>query len=192
MYRFNFNLIPEKPKEIVIKEEKRETTSLYFAFLPLLSVSIAIGLMLFNEFVIDTRVSAWEEAELSKENQIQTFRSIVQRHAEFVEKSNLLEPQVIKDVEPERFFRLSQQILEELNNQGVQASINSYKRNSDGSFEIVFGLNDIVNATNLLKVLEEIDEVQTPNTNNLITSEADGSIILTVSFFLIKPEEEEF
>ncbi|HEX9804074.1 MAG TPA: hypothetical protein VGA67_00165 [Candidatus Dojkabacteria bacterium] len=183
MQRFNFNLLPEKPKELVVKEERRETTALYIAFFPLISVAIALGIIIFNGVVITERVSTFEETLASREATIETYRGIVERNIELVNKSILLEEPISRELEPGRFFDLAEQFLSEL---PFSAEISSYGRESDGSFELVLTFEDIQRAGDLMRVFESIDTVNDPNIENISNDVETGMAIITINFFLVE------
>lgn len=190
MRTFAFNLLPEKPKEIVEKEIKRDNAALYFAFMPLLSICIAIGLILFNELLIKTRIEEWKKSDEARDVKIETYRPVVKRYSEFVDKSVLLDPQVSKDIAPERFFALSDELLQKLSEQGIAATINSYKRDSDGSFAIVVIFDNLNSSGQVLRTFESIEQIQNPNTDNLFFNSETQQTTLSVNFNLKVIEEE--
>ncbi len=182
MHRFSFNLLPEKPKELIEKEEQRESVSLYFAFLPLIAIVLAIGAMIFNEMIVANRVQVWKNSESERDVQIESYRQVVLDKYEFVEKSNLLLDQVEKDVAPERFFELTDQLLSQY---PFDVSIEGYGRNPDGSFDLELAVTDLNNVGSVIKAFEEVPTVVVPNADKIVSSEVENNIVITVNFFLI-------
>lgn len=185
MHRFSFNLLPEKPKELIEKEEQRESISLYFAFLPLLSIVFAIGAMIFNEMIVANRVTVWKNSESARDVTVESYRDVVLKKYEFVEKSNLLLEQVEKDVAPESFFKLTDELLAQY---PFDVTLDGYGRNSDGSFDLELAIKDLNYTGAILKAFEEVPTVVAPNTDKVITNSTDGTVIVTVNFFLIDEE----
>jgi len=134
MKTFGFNLIPGKDKEVIVKEEKRDTLSVYSAFLPFISVVIWLSLVMFNKLVVYESKKEWTGLINSKQMQIDNeFHDVRLRHGELVVKTQILGELVTKDIKPEILFILTGRIFP-VTESGIR--VIGYGRKSDGSFDI--------------------------------------------------------
>jgi len=186
MHRFNFNLLPEKPKEIIVKEQKRESTSLYIAFMPLLAVIVGLFFIFLNEVVVQSSVDTWQNAVNERNKKIQTYRTNVSQNVEFVQKTELLSEPVLKDVEPENFFDLTEELLQKLS---FKAEIQEYGRSPDGSFDITLEVDNINRTGDVLIAFESLSQVQLPNIHAINRDLYSDKADISVNFFLIEPEK---
>jgi hypothetical protein len=140
MMKFKFNLLP---KETFIKREKiREKfdkTLIGSSVLPLIGISIWILIFLFN-YSIKFQIAERDNLIRSNDDLISTYSEFRRDRAFLVAKMNILESIIDNDVNPDIFFGLVREILD---NTGVLASINSYGRNQDGRFEVGFEVDSI-------------------------------------------------
>jgi hypothetical protein len=187
MYRFSFNLLPQKSKEVIEKEEERESTSLYIAFLPLFAVIVGVGFILFNQIIVENSLSNWEAAIQERDNTIQSFRTDVAENLEFAQKTELLLEPVQKDVDPEKFFTLSELLLTEIQ---FPAVIESYGRSANGAFDLTISFDDIYNAASIVRTFEQTEQIKLPNTESLKTNLFDESAEIAINFFIIEEEEQ--
>jgi len=134
MKTFSFNLIPGKDKEVIVKEEKRDTLSVYTAFLPFVSVVIWLSLVMFNKLVVYESKKEWTGLVDSKQMRIDNeFHDVRLRHGELVIKTQILGELVTKDIKPEILFILTERIFP-VAEPGVR--VIGYGRKSDGSFDV--------------------------------------------------------
>jgi hypothetical protein len=187
MHRFTFNLLPQKSQEEVERAEKRDSNAITLALLPLMAVVVAIAVMLFNNLFMDERIEELNQEISRQENSIESYRQVVTKNAEFVRKSEILVEPIERDVEPERFFSLSDEILGELR---FPTSIQSYGRSNDGSFEIRLSFEELVNIISVLTEFESSQEVQQTNTDALSHNVNNDSVNVTINFFLVDDEDE--
>jgi hypothetical protein len=181
MQRFSFNLLPEKPKELVVKEEVRENTSLYIAIFPLVAVLIGIGMMLFNNLIIVKAVVKSKTDKQDSDTQLQGYQQVLIKDMEFAQKTNLLQQPITNDIAPERFFNLSARLVAGL---PFPATIQKYGRNEDGSYNILINVNKLENAATAMKAFETDSEVKALNTNSVNTDIVSGNTTVTITFFI--------
>lgn len=131
MKTYGFNLLPQKSRSLVKKENKRDNYSVAVALLPFLSVVIWLIIVLINNLIIEQYKLRWQESINKSNNTINTeLQPILIKHGELVTKTNALAGLVSVDVNPERLFILLDQIYQ----QDPTFSISGYGRNRDGSF----------------------------------------------------------
>lgn len=187
MHRFTFNLLPEKPKELVVKEEKRESTALFLAILPLFAVLVGTGLMLFNFFIVKQNLTTWENSNKERDTKILGFSQAVVKGLEFIQKTELLAEPVEKDVEPEQFFDLIEELLSKLE---FDAEVIKYRRNSDGSFDIVISFKGLDKTGDLIAAFETLNKVKAPSARNINVDLTQGDRIeATINFFVEDDED---
>ena len=187
MQRFNFNLLPQKSKKVLEKEDERESRSLWIAFLPLIAILITIGMILFNNLVIKNNVRIWENALSDRENRLVTYRSNLERNLEFVTKTDLLANPVQKDVEPERFFSLTEELLSTIE---FRADVKKYGRNSDGSFDITFITDSLDYSGDLLYAFENMIGIKAASLRSVNVNLTDYSTETVVNFFVAENDIE--
>lgn len=187
MYRFNFNLLPEKPKEEIEKEAQRENTSLYLAIFPLITVVIGIVLMFINFYIVSNPLKSWQDSVAKSEQDILNFLPVIRQNVEYAAKTDLLAEAVSKDVEPKKFFEISDSILGSL---PFSATIQRYGRDADGSFLIVLDVDQTLDKTSdILTTFEKHPEIKLASTDGLTTKETATGFELTVRFYLNTEED---
>lgn len=131
---FSFNLVPEKPKELIVKEEERDISSVYTAVLPLFAVLVWIGALLFNGLLVEKTKATWQKSIDTKNARIQSeFLPAIIQNGELVVKTKALAELIVKDIKPENLFRITEEIFP-TKETGVE--ISGYGRDADGSFKI--------------------------------------------------------
>lgn len=148
MKTFSFNLLPQKTKEQVHKEEKRDQTGLYTAVFPLLATIIWLGITLFNGIYLQSKIKDLSEQIAVKQGRVEgEFLPVRIQHGELVIKTAALAEVIDKDIKPESLFILTQKIFP---TEDPQIQITGYGRYSDGGFGINLTastyekLNDVV------------------------------------------------
>lgn len=166
MSTFSFNLLPKKSKQTIDREVKRDSYSVYYSLLVLLGVMMWLGLLLFNNFVVDSKRADWELSNQRKTEKINNeYQDIRELHGELVIKTNSLEPLLIKDVDPEVIFLVADEVFPS-NEQGIE--IVGYGRNDDGSFSISVAASDellIAQKARSLRELPLVKELQVDTVN---------------------------
>ncbi len=133
MKTYGFNLLPQKPRSLVKKEDKRDNYSVSVALLPFLSVVIWLAVVLTNNLVIETYRSSWENSvNESKQTINVALAPILVQHGELVAKTNSLSNVILNDIKPEQLFILLDQIYQS----DPTFTINGYGRNGDGTFYV--------------------------------------------------------
>jgi hypothetical protein len=136
MKSYGFNLLPQKSKAIIRKEEKRDNFSVSTAVLPLTSVFIWLVLVLVNNLYIEASKRTWENSiNLKKQLITGELAPILIKNGEMVAKTNILAEVIKKDIQPEQLFVLIDQIYQK---QDPTFKILGYARNSTGSFSVEF------------------------------------------------------
>jgi len=136
MKTYGFNLLPQKSRVVVKKEEKRDNYSVLVAFLPLVSVIIWLALILFNNLVIENYKQNWQKVIAEDNNVINVeLASTLVTHGELVTKTNALGEVVTRDIQPEQLFVLIDTIYSTSDPTFV---ITGYGRNEDSSFFIKY------------------------------------------------------
>lgn len=134
MKTYSFNLLPQKSKALVHKEEKRDNYSIAVAILPLTAVIIWLTLVLVNVFILGDTKRSLEKRIASYENYIQNDLSpILIAHGEMVLKTNALANVIEKDIKPEQLFSLIDKIYSK---QDPTVKVDGYYRNTNGSFSV--------------------------------------------------------
>ncbi len=136
MKSYGFNLLPQKSKAIIRKEEKRDNYSISTAILPLSTVFVWLALVIINNLFIETNKRSWE-ADIAQKNQTISgeLAPILIKNGEMVAKSNVLASVIKMDIQPEQLFILIDQIYQK---QDPTFKINGYSRSNDGSFSVAF------------------------------------------------------
>jgi len=134
MKTYAFNLLPQKSRSLVKKEEKRDNYALLITIFPLLGVILWLSMVLIDKMVIDYYDAIWKNTISDKKSHIeQQLMPVLIQHGELVQKTNSLSNVVTKDVKPEQLFVLLDKIY---SNQDSTFTISGYGRNPDGSFSV--------------------------------------------------------
>lgn len=134
MAKFKFNLLPQKSKETVLKERKRDNYNIYYLFLVLFGIILWAGLMAVNTLVVDRSITQWKEINKNKQYALDTdFLETRRIHGELVTKTKSIAPLLINDIDPEEVFRVAEDIFPVTEG---DVKIVGYGRNTDGSFTI--------------------------------------------------------
>lgn len=133
MKTYGFNLLPQKSRALVKKEEKRDNYSVSVALLPFLSVVIWLAVVLANNLVIESYRTSWQSS-VDESNQTinQALAPVLIQHGELVAKTNSLSNVILNDIKPEQLFILLDQIYQS----DPTFTINGYGRNQDGTFYV--------------------------------------------------------
>lgn len=134
MKTFAFNLLPQKSRALVKKEDKRDNYALLVTIFPLLGVILWLLMVLLDGLVIGYYQKQWENTIASRKATIeQDLLPILINHGELVQKTNSLSNVITKDIKPEQLFILLDEIY---SNQDSTFNIVGYGRNEDGSFVV--------------------------------------------------------
>lgn len=176
-----FNLIPEKPKELIKKEEERDTSAVYTAILPLFAVVLWLVVVLFNGLVINRVKTNWQSAVNQKQSQIETtYKPVLVEHGELVIKTQALSEVIIKDIRPEKVFELTE-ILFPLPEPGV--SIIGYGRDKDGSFNVNLTTDDYGLLAKIVRRFNNYDGITGTNLKSANLNTADQQVEAVINFF---------
>lgn len=181
MKTYGFNLLPQKPRSLVRKENKRDNYSVAIAILPLTGVIIWLGIILINFLIIEPNRTAWQ-TQVEQDTAFITvdLAPILVKNGEMVTKTNALAKVVDKDVKPEQLFLLIEQIY---GNQDPTFKIEGYGRNTDGSFNVNFSAisyTRLAEITRRFSAATNIERVKLESASlNVKTNLVNG----TISFF---------
>ncbi|MFQ5493710.1 MAG: hypothetical protein ACE5DX_06150 [Candidatus Dojkabacteria bacterium] len=169
MKSFSFNLLPEKPKEIQIKEEGRDRSAVYTAILPLFAVILWLGLVLFNGLVVNAVRDNWQSAVDQKNARIDSeFLATLTQHGELVKKTQALARVIVKDIKPEELFILTE-ILFPVPESDVL--INGYGRDRDGSFNVTITTDTYLKFAEITRRFNNYEGIRDVNIKNISLDE---------------------
>jgi hypothetical protein len=170
-YKKNFNLIP---KEIYTKrEQKRQSkdkTVFYSAIFPFLAIVVwLIFLLLRLDVTKDIR--NYKNDTLQVQNEIQKYEVEKLTNAELVLKTKLLKEIVKNDVNPEDFFKIVQ---DTINESGKSIKVLEYGKNNTGDFSITGNSDTLEDITDIVRIFREhkrlnelkLNSVNYPNENS--------------------------
>ena len=177
---FDFNLLPKKSKDLIEKESKRDSYSMYYSFLILFGVVIWLGLVLFNSFVVDKSRKEWEEINLEKESKVRNeYIAIREIHGELVAKTNSIAPIISKDIDPETLFLVADEVFP-LNEGNVK--IVGYGRNPDSTFSIDISTKNFALIGQKARKLKNLDIVSELHIDEINYSSSQGNILARFNF----------
>lgn len=183
MKTFGFNLLPSKPKALVVKEEKRDNYSVYTAFLPLMGAIVWISLVVFNGLVIDKHKQDWiTQVEAHKASIAVQYTGTQVVHGELVVKTNTLAGVIQKDIQPEQLFNLTDELFPQAD---PTFTIKGYGRETDGSFNVTV---DAVSYQRLAEVARRFSDYEKITKVSIKTAQLDpkkNEINGVISFFFI-------
>lgn len=186
MKSFGFNLLPQKSKEVIIEEDKRDRTSVFTALLPLLGVTLWLLLVLFNGLVVDGVKANWEKAIIQKENRINTeFLPVRIQHGELVIKTRTLSELVLKDIKPETLFILTETIFP---TEEADVEIIGYGRNDDGSFSLALRTGDHEKFAEITRRFSNYEGAETVTISSIFDNPQENYVQGLINFFI----DEEF
>lgn len=182
MKTFAFNLLPQKTKDEVQSEEKRDKTSVYTALLPLLAVLVWLLLVFVNGmFLSDMKIEAQTEVDIRQRRIDQEFLPVRIQHGELVIKTRSLADLIQLDIKPEILFVLVEDIFP-YEESGVE--IIGYGREDDGSFNISVQADSYLKFSEVVRRFSNYDGVFDVSisgvSESLETGEVTGSIIIMI------------
>lgn len=183
MKTYGFNLLPQKSRSLIKKEDKRDNYSIAVAILPFLSVVIWLVVILANAILLESNISRWESQIQEKNNKINVeLAPILIKHGEMVVKTNALGGVVNSDINPERLFIL----LDEIYQEDPTFTIVGYGRNDDGSFYVNVNAISELRMSEVARRFEDyryIDDVRLTNvTLDMDTNTVSGTIQFTFNY----------
>lgn len=138
MKTFSFNLLPQKTKEQIVKEDKRDQTSLYTAIFPLLATLIWLSIVVYNGTFLQKQIADLQNSIAEKNDKIERqYLPLRIQHGELVIKTSALSTLIQKDIKPESLFILTEKIFPVTDPDIV---IIGYGRYADGTFNITIGV----------------------------------------------------
>lgn len=192
MKTYGFNLLPQKSRALVKKEDKRDNYSVAVALLPFLSVVIWLIVVLINSLVVESYKQSWQNAVNQKNERINVqLAPILIQHGELVSKTNSLAGVVVNDINPERLFLLLDQIYQ----QDPTFTINGYGRNEDGTFFVNIVAQDYLRLSEVTRRFTEyrfIENVTLVNsTYDDKSNTVQGTIKFMFNYYEIEPQAQE-
>lgn len=180
MKTYGFNLLPQKSRALVRKEDKRDNYSVAIAILPLTSVIVWLSLILINVYIVDASKLKLEAQVKQKQNYITTDLSdILVANGEMVTKTNALAGVIQKDVQPEQLFVLIDKIY---SNQDPTFNITGYSRNTDGTFSVTLSAISYTRLAEVVRRFEVDDSITEVKLSNTAHDSKTNLVNGTISF----------
>lgn len=181
MKSYTFNLLPQKQRSLVKKEDKRDNYSVMVTILPLIGVVIWLVLILLNGLVIENYRLSWQKTIDARNNTINyDLVPILMKHGELVVKTNGLENVITKDVKPEQLFVLIDQIY---SNQDLSFKIIGYGRKDDGSFQVSIIATNYLRFSELTRRFSSYKYINNVKIDSVIYNEKANNVSGIISFF---------
>ena len=188
MKSYTFNLLPQKKRSLVKKEDSRDNYSITVTILPLIGVVIWLIFVLLNGLVIDNYKLSWEKTIQDRKNVISyDLAPILMRHGELVVKTNGLSEVITKDIKPEQLFVLIDQIY---SNQDSSFKIVGYGRKDDGSFQVSIVATDYKRFAEITRMFTLYKYINTVKIDTVAYSEIANNVSGDISFFFIYDNSE--
>lgn len=179
-----FNLLPKKSEDLIQKEKKRDSYSIYYTFLVFFGVVLWLGLVVFNSFVVDRSTKQWEEVNREKLNKINNEYAQTRRiHGELVIKTRSIAPLLDKDIDPEAIFKVAEQAFSI--NEGDVAIV-GYGRNKDGSFTISISATNPQVISEKARSLRNLNMVKDLSVDKVSQSPLGNQFIADFNFLVDK------
>jgi hypothetical protein len=183
MKTYGFNLLQQKSRVLVKKEEKRDNYSVLVAFLPLVSVVVWLALILLNNLVIENYKQTWVRAVNDDNAIINTeLATTLVTHGELVAKTNALGDVVLKDIQPEQLFVLIDTIY---SISDPTFTITGYGRNQDGSFFISYNAISYARFSEVARRFSTYQHIQDVYVKDASLDEKSGLVSGRVNFNFI-------
>lgn len=181
MKSFAFNLLPQKPRAIVKKEENRDDYSVMVTILPLIGVILWLVLVLVNNMVIENYKKTWESSIKSKTDFINyDLAPILMKHGEIVLKTQNLADVITKDIKPEQLFVLLDEIYA---NQDLSFKIVGYGRKEDGSFQVTIQADNNLRLAEVTRKFSSYKYISKVKIDNATLDEITNKVTGIISFF---------
>jgi hypothetical protein len=188
MKSFTFNLLPQKARSLVKKEEKRDNYSVMVTVLPLMGVIIWLILILLNGLVVENYRQSWEKIVADRNNTINyDLVPIMMKHGELVVKTNGLEDVITKDIKPEQLFVLLDEIY---SNQDLSFKIIGYGRKDDGSFQVSIVATDFLRISELTRRFATYRYINGVKIDTAVYDEKANNVNAVISFYFNYEQSE--
>ncbi len=169
---FEFNLLPERSREEIAKLVERDDSVLYSFILIFVSIFAYLLLNLIQLFLIDVRIATNNGRINSLNTQVESFDSIRSVNGELIRKSSSLKEALTKDIKPNRFIEISNQIV-----QG-NGNILNYEREDSGLFVLNIRINNPQDAIQILERGKSNESLQNLYVRRIDTSNPGQSVLL--------------
>jgi hypothetical protein len=184
MFNKGFNLLPKKSNELILKEKKRDSYSIYYTFLVFFGVVLWLGLVVFNSFVVDRSTNDWKAVNKEKQDKINNEYAQTRKiHGELVVKTKSIAPLLEKDIDPETIFKVAEQAFSITEG---DVAIVGYGRNKDGSFTISISASDSRNIAEKARGLRNLSMVKDLSVDKVSQSPVGNQLIADFNFLVDK------
>lgn len=184
MNNSGFNLLPKKSEELRLKEQRRDSYSVYYTFLVFFGVVLWLGLVIFNTFVVDRSTNDWKEINKEKTNKINNEYAQTRRiHGELVVKTKSVAPLLKNDIDPETVFLVAEQAFSI--NEG-DVSIVGYGRNEDGSFTISIAATNHIVVAEKARSLRNLNMVKDLSVDKVTQAPLGNQFVADFNFLVDK------
>ena len=187
MKTYAFNLLPQKARSLVKKEEKRDNYSLLVTVFPLMGVIVWLLLIIADGLFVKNYQQAWKDTVAARKNTIQNdLMPILVKHGELVKKTNALDTVILKDIKPEQLFILLDEIYA---NQDSTFSIVGYGRKESGAFLVDILAKDFNRFSEISRRFSTYKYITDVRIESATYNEKADNIAGTISFYFNYVEE---
>ena len=181
MKTFAFNLLPQKSRSLINKEEKRDNYTVLVSIFPFMAVIIWLFLSLADGLVIERYKQAWESTVNDRKNTIENeLAPILIKHGELVQKTNALNNVISKDIKPEQLFILLDTIY---SNQDNTFSVVGYGRNKTGSYFVNIKTQNYLRFAEIARRFSAYKYINDVIIDRASFTQEDNSVNGSISFF---------
>lgn len=188
MKTFAFNLLPQKPRSLVRKEDKRDNYSLLVTIFPLLGVIVWLLLILVDGMVIKNYQQVWKGNVAERKRIIEEdLKPILVKHGELVQKTNSLNTVISKDIKPEQLFTLLDEIYA---NQDNTFNVVGYGRKQSGAFLVNLVARDYIRFAEITRRFTTYKYISDVKIEDAVYDNKANNVAGTISFTFnyIEPE----
>jgi hypothetical protein len=181
MKTYAFNLLPQKSRALVKKEDERDNYALLITLFPLMGVIIWLSMILINGLVIDYYQKQWEQTVSDRYYTIEyELAPILIQHGELVQKTNALETVITKDIAPEQLFVLLDEIY---SNQDSTFSIIGYGRKENGAFLVNLVTQNYKRFAEITRRFSTYKYINNVKIENASVDNKSNTVTGSISFF---------
>lgn len=180
IYKRTISFLPTPTEEELQVEEKRGVTGVYAAFLPLLAAIFWIIVVFVNEGVYGDRLALLDADIKDKKAEITSYKYLEEKHTELVLKVEALKDLIIRDFEPEHFFRDIEKSLAAT--QGANSEIYSYSRDESGAFTIEGRAGSFLDLAKIVEVFNSETKYSSVQVKGIYYNEEEDNVNFELNF----------
>jgi hypothetical protein len=182
------------PQEISQNREKKKQTidqaMLLSSVLPLLSIIVGVIAMIVGFYVERQVISGIERKIKQVETEILQYNDDKYKKALLVAKTRMLKDVIKRDVNPETFFTVVRQTIED---SGLNVEIRTYGIKSGGKFYIEAEVDELKQATDIARIFRNATLIEELEFNELRigAQSVDGKYWFEISFNIIIEDQAD-